>query len=129
MSAQHTQAPVAWIVWWGISKMRPHDRLFDTEAEAKAFARQIKSNTEVLPVIYNSPAQISPDAEMRNAERYRWLREASWNGGLGIAGRREKSRSLVYKDGTGDTLFQIYFWGAPKQLDEAIDAAIAKAIG
>lgn len=62
------------------------------------------------------------DALRADAERYRWLREASWNGGIGAAGRREKSRTLTYKDGTGDTLFQIHFWGSPTQLDAAIDA-------
>lgn len=44
------QEPVAWIVWWGIGEMRPHERLFKTKAEAEAFAREIKSNTEIHPV-------------------------------------------------------------------------------
>lgn len=44
------QEPAAWIVWWGIGEMRPHERLFKTNAEAEAFAREIKSNTEIHPV-------------------------------------------------------------------------------
>lgn len=48
----HESLPTAWMVWWGISEMRPLDRLFKTKAEAEAVARTIKSNTEVRPVSY-----------------------------------------------------------------------------
>ena len=60
---------------------------------------------------------------MRNAERYRWLRSAMKNGGS-KGPYDEKLRTMLYKDGTGRTMFQFYFWCRPEQLDSSIDDAM-----
>lgn len=60
-SAASTVEPSAWEVWWGIGKMSRagHDP-FRLRTEAEAFAKTIKSNTEVRPLYAAAPTSPNP---------------------------------------------------------------------
>jgi hypothetical protein len=79
----------AWIVWWGIGEMRPHNRLFGTRAEAEAFAREIKSNTEIRPVSYTHQ---QPKRKPLTDEQ--WLKRWTGKTGQRLKSGQERDRLL-----------------------------------
>lgn len=58
-SAAVQAEPVAWQVWWGIGEMRPHWPPLKTKHEAEAVAAEIKSHTEVRPLVLATPPSTS----------------------------------------------------------------------
>lgn len=60
MSSAPQGEPVAWMVWWGLGEMRPVMTLFATKELAEAHASQIKSCTDVRPVLSTQPSATTP---------------------------------------------------------------------
>jgi hypothetical protein len=56
------QEPLGYAVFWGIGEMRPHPHMFESVESAEAYAKQIKSVTEVRPV-YCHPLQPLSDVQ------------------------------------------------------------------
>ena len=60
--------PVAWVVFWGIGKMRMLSTAFTTKELAEKAAAEIKSNTQVRPLYDKRPEQQSSPA--RDVQKY-----------------------------------------------------------